>query len=408
IGGFTRTRDGSGSCSSLAAPRAGHTATLLQDGRVLLAGGFRVLASGAETDVTDTAEIFDPLTGAFSSAGKMCAGSDCMPRAHGQAALLRDGRVLIVGGIDGSGNPTASAIVYDPAKNAWAAAGSMQNPRRGHSATLLGARADGPVIVVGGVDEAGTVVAAVEVFDPKTNEFGLAKTSADKPVHLPRAYHRAVNVGGKLQAIEVAGGIDDMGDLVTSIDDLLWDQGSGSFTVSTANVSLGTGVVGAGLAAFQNQLATVGGASKWTPEGAAGIGKSADPIKTIQWFDKPGAANASGTIEGQLSRIDPCVAMLDTERALVLGGFTANGLALSKAEVIGWQDAPDPQDGSKTIKVLKSGYTENLGKLRDDGGRGWATCTDLGEGRVLVAGGIGQNGTSVRTAEIFVVAPLSK
>lgn len=408
VGGFTMARNASGACANLSLPRSGHTATLLQDGRVLIAGGFRNLEAGKETDVNDTAEVFDPVTGAFTSAGKMCADGSCA-RAHGQAALLRDGRVLVVGGIDGSGKPTATAVVYDPAKNAWSAAGSMEHPRRGHTATLLGGRGDGPVVVVGGVDESGTIVESVELFDPATNAFGPMRDPSGKNVFLARAYHAAANVGSTLAAVQVIGGIDGAGEVLSTIYTLSWDQGAAAFRgAQETKIGLEAGVVGAGLATFQDRLATVGGASKWTADGAAGDGKASDPVKKVQWFDKPMRAEATGTADGQLSRTNPCVAMLDGDRALVVGGFAANGAAYSKGEVIGWQDAPDPANPGKTIRVLRSGYTENLGRLRDDGGRGWGTCTDLGEGRVLVAGGIGANGASVKSVEIFVAAPLAK
>lgn len=78
--------------------RSGHTATLLKDGRVLVAGG------------GDRAEIFDPKTVTFAQA----AGSLDQPRHFSTATLLADGRVLIVGGYPGGSEATNRAWIYQP------------------------------------------------------------------------------------------------------------------------------------------------------------------------------------------------------------------------------------------------------------------------------------------------------
>ncbi|HKB28395.1 MAG TPA: kelch repeat-containing protein, partial [Candidatus Limnocylindrales bacterium] len=121
---------------SMGTPRSGHSATLLADGRVLVAGGHDGAAPLA------SAELYDPSSGTWTATGSMVAhvGGDFT------ATLLRDGRVLVAGGGE-SGNlyrPTAAAELYDPATGSWTATGSMTAPRSAHLAVLL---PDGRVLV---------------------------------------------------------------------------------------------------------------------------------------------------------------------------------------------------------------------------------------------------------------------
>jgi len=153
--------------------RWGHTATLLEDGRVLVVGGQKT-ASGK----LDTAEIFDPSTPSWSSAGSMAE-----KRGAGHTAtLLEDGRVLVTGDSD-----EATAELYDPATGQWSSAGVMVWPRNWSTATLL---EDGRVLVAGGLDatKAGAEpLAAVEIYDPFTGEWSPTSSMEQK-----NAKHNAV------------------------------------------------------------------------------------------------------------------------------------------------------------------------------------------------------------------------
>lgn len=117
-----------------------HTATLLPNGKVLIVSG----ANGY--GFTLTAELYDPATNTFSITGSLNTG-----RQSHTATLLSNGKVLVTGGdaASGSGIPTNSAELYDPADGTWTSAGLMNQPRAGHTATLL---PSGQVLVAGGVN----------------------------------------------------------------------------------------------------------------------------------------------------------------------------------------------------------------------------------------------------------------
>jgi hypothetical protein len=154
---------------SMSVPRVGAVAAPLPDGRVLVAGGG--YNDGTADHFLSSAEVFDPATNTFSSAG---IGSMSMPRANAIAAPLPDGRVLVGGGIsDSLGIALSSAEVFDPAANTFSSAGigAMSTPRSGGAAAPLG---DGRVLVMGGQLSAFGGGPSAEAFDPAANSFSSA------------------------------------------------------------------------------------------------------------------------------------------------------------------------------------------------------------------------------------------
>lgn len=165
---------------SMKTSREFHTATLLTDGRVLIAGGYSApppIATGGVTlasirtaessaSILPTAEIYDPVTGTFSKTGSMSTFRD-----HHTATLLIDGRVLVIGGGGEGYASSTSADVYDPATGRFSKTGSMKTGRWLHTATLL---QEGRVLVLGGRSPKDSVYRSAEIYDPRSGRFSSA------------------------------------------------------------------------------------------------------------------------------------------------------------------------------------------------------------------------------------------
>ena len=149
------------STGSMLSARTGFSATLLQDGRILVAGGFSRFCRGSLSSCyLSSAELFDPASGTFSSTGSMT-----MPRSNATATELNNGMVLIAGGQDNSG-PLSTLELFDPAKGIFTLAGNMLTPRRLHSAVAL---SNGDVLLAGGNGDSSTL-ASTEVFETSANQ----------------------------------------------------------------------------------------------------------------------------------------------------------------------------------------------------------------------------------------------
>ncbi len=202
---------------SMITARVFHTATLLNNGKVLIAGGFNgsTYLSGAE--------LFDPATGTFTATGSLVTGA----RAHHTATLLNNGKVLIAGGLFSNGattTPLASAELYDPADGTFTATGSLAATRYTATATLLN---NGKVLVAGGFN-ASVDLNSAELFDPAAGSF----TSAGSSMTAARSSHTATLLnGGK---VLLAGG--SSGSTFTASAEV-YDPVAGTFTATTGNLS---------------------------------------------------------------------------------------------------------------------------------------------------------------------------
>jgi hypothetical protein len=200
---------------SMAEVRGGHTATLLTNGKVLIAGGDNTggddLLPFFHGDGSVTAEVYDPATGLFTSTGNMVT-----PRVGQTATLLANGDVLIAGGWTASQNASiAAAELYHPATGAFTPTGSMTSPRAGHTATLL---PNGKVLIAGGAHDRTLADSdSAEIYDPATGSFLATGSMAVK-----RCSHTATLLPNG--TVLFAGG----GSVVTEI----YDPSTGSFVLS--------------------------------------------------------------------------------------------------------------------------------------------------------------------------------
>jgi N-acetylneuraminic acid mutarotase len=168
---------------SLTTPRDSHTATLLANGQVLVAGG------SWDGGPLDSSELFDPAKGTWTAT----QGSLTTPRDSHTATLLLDNRVLVAGG---SGGLLNSTEIYDPATDSWTPTkGALNTARFGHTATRL---PDGKVLVAGGYNSSGYLNSA-EIYDPAGDSW-----TAKAPLKTARHYHTATLLAGG--RVLVAGG----------------------------------------------------------------------------------------------------------------------------------------------------------------------------------------------------------
>lgn len=200
--------------------RQSHTATLLPNGTVLIAGGY-----GASSGASDTAEIFAPSTRRFSSTGPMKAR-----RAEHTSAALPDGRVLLIGGRGADWSTLGSIEVYDPSTGVFSEVGQLSVPRTGHVSVLL---RDGRIFIAGGHAGRGstlTIYDTAEIFDPRsgrsivTGKIGSSRHKLD----------------GVLLAdgrVLLTGGSSEDGPRGSSNKVEIYDPARGSF-VAVANMNL--------------------------------------------------------------------------------------------------------------------------------------------------------------------------
>ena len=288
-------------------PRAHHCAVLLNDGRVLVAGGY-TLSSGS-TSVSATSEIYDPATGTWSATGALG-----QRRYRHACTRLADGRVLAVGGLyNMNTSELYSFELYNPATGTWTAGStSMSGTRRSHSAILLN---DGRVAVLGGQGWNGVtdVSTSVQLFDPATSTWSS---------------------GGSLTVSRLWAGVDRLDD-----GRILLAGGSASPTTaelydpvtqtSTLTGSMATGRSFFTLTRFApNRLLAVGGSqNSSTVTTLEDYNVSTGTWTTLETLRSPRAYHSATLLQGTPSRL------------LIAGGNSSAQGALVASEI--YRDGPD-------------------------------------------------------------------
>jgi N-acetylneuraminic acid mutarotase len=342
----------------------GHTATLLKDGRVLIAGG---------TDVhgvaTARSELFDPKANRWIRAGNMNRA-----RAAHAATLLADGNVLVSGGQTGLSifpiQVLSNAEIYHPATNSWTAVAAMNAPRRMHSSIRLH---DGRVLVVGGTNEApGSPLPAAEqeqaeIYHPQLDAWFLAGTG------LPPLSSQAATLMPD-GTVLVTGGSTDMGFATVSAE--LFDPAPNHWRPTTWPMATARYGHSATLLPDGKVLLTGGYTTKTQVSGGF-VYPSSEFLTTSEMFDLRGN---TGIRVGYsiIPRFEHSATLLSNGTVLVVGSAYASD---ADSQIF------DPKN---TEQWASTG-------LKMD--RYLHTATMLADGRILVAGGYGVGSPS--TAWLF-------
>jgi hypothetical protein len=326
--------------------RSFHTATLLADGKVLLAGGYN-------NGVTATAEVFDPVNATFTPAGSLNA-----PGYLQTATLLEDGRVLVAGGYNPSaGGTQGSAEIFSPVSGTFTPIASMHSVRTGHSATRL---ADGRVLLAAGDTNVETIASA-EIFDPLSATFSTIAS-----LNAPRAYYTATLLADG--RVFLAGGWSNVYGYLASAE--IFDPASESFT-TTGSLSVARGQHSATRLADGRVLL------------AGGFQNGDIAMPDAEIFDSATGTFTMTTGPLNVARGGHTSTLLSTGEVLLTGGFSTNRQDLhSTAEIF------DPATGTFT----------GTGSL--NAGRAYHAETLLADGKVLLTGGT-NNVAGLASAELF-------
>ncbi len=380
------------------ARRVGHAATLLADGRVLVTGG-RAQCPSSPCTVLSSAQLYDPRTGTWTTTENMATA-----RIRHTATLLPNGRVLVAGGFTNGAPFTSitSAEIYDPASGTWSPAASMGLSRQGHTATLLAGPTSvcgtncGKVLVAGGSAPAHAPRNTSELYDPASNTWApTGLLAATRSLHTAAAIPvgPASVCGSRCGRVLVSGGFHSAGAPPSELYDPLvgtWSAPTGGpagadRTAISSNTLLSGRVVAAGGGCFE------------TVPGLTSDSQMFDPAA--------GTWAATGLLAG--GRASHASAALPNGKMLVAGGYaTCQGSYHTSAEVFdpgmgaagGYRPGgalqvgrgTDSYTGGPTATLLSSDPTT------------FAAGASCGEncGRVLIVGGTGS-----KIAELYTPPP---
>jgi N-acetylneuraminic acid mutarotase len=304
---------------SMVAARSGHTAMLLPDGKVLVAGG--------NTGVQSSAELYDPSTGTWTATGNMVTA-----RSGHTATLLPDGKVLVAGGYDvttppgigGSPEIVAKAELYDPSTGTWSATGSMSTARRDHTATRL---TNGKVLVVGGYrnaipgyDSGPAPLNTAELYDPRTRTW-----SATGSIQSARAHHGATLLPDGKALVEYGDFLVAWADLYDPSEGTwtaIWSPDIGGFVTATLLAD------GAVLTTFERQDTAL-----------------YDPA-TDSWTDNLGTGREHLTLSGNGSFGAGATATLLDDGTVLVAGGSMNNAEAGTVTVETWRQAELYHPGS--------------------------------------------------------------
>jgi N-acetylneuraminic acid mutarotase len=373
--------------------REGPTATLLANGKVLVAGGF----SGNGDSGYISAELYDPSSGTWSVTGS--PGPHSFSRHT--ATLLPSGAVLLAGGDYSDGATISSgAFLYDPVSGTWTPTGSMNAARYCYTATLL---PNGKVLAAGGDNLGGA-----EVYDFHTGAWTSTGSMSSE-----RFDHSATLLpNGKV--LVTGGSSVAPGPFLSSAE--IYDPASGSWSMTSMAMSTARAVQGATLLT-SGQVLIAGGANSggvnvlssaelydfaaggWTSTGALGAGRD-DHRATLLTSGKvlvsggdvtgrsaelydPSSRTWTPTTSMNVGRYGGTATLLPNGQVLVAGGGAVDNSVLAVAELYDPQKTTWTPTGS--LNTARSGHMATL----------------LPNGKVLVSGGYDLNFNVISSAEVY-------
>jgi len=382
--GYTGTaQSGFARVGPMNAARSFHTATRLADGRVLIVGG-----EDSTGQPIDSVEIYDPATHAFLPGPSL---SDVAvpepgvavigPRSHHTATLLADGTVLVAGGdyYDGTLGVTrahGTGVIFDPVRNEWIFNFRLAGPRTQHTAVrVVTAIGDERVLLIGGMEDptSGLALDTVEVLHGNGAFVGTGILDAPRLRHAAVALdnHRVLIAGGGAAPGGAANGAADGAEIfdLDTFASTFVPMATPTYDLTLNRVADGLGgsallAVGGG----QLTLGAVASVRSYAPTAfTVRLGRLTDPRRRHVAAD-----------------------LGDGRGLLVVGGIGPTNLALDRAEIVA-------ADGSAVTTV-----SDRLAVARGNGHR----ATVLGDGSVLITGGVAPGlGGAVNTAELYVPEP---
>lgn len=355
----------------MATARDGHTATLLPDGRVVVIGGERL---NPRREMLASVEIYDPSTDTWSPSAPLPES-----RANHTATLLDDGTILVIGGgrhnaigVPAGLDVRATALVYDPSTGASVSLGPTRTPRHGHQAVRL---PSGRILVVGGSDDHseikpaqgaqnpqpfGRALASAELFDPTTRAFtDTSSMSAGR-----FAFTAVLLADGRVM---VSGGANYEGEAQSLATNELYDEATGRFTPTADFAGVdrlhhgATRLTDGRVLVFGGKRANIAflpDAQLWSPlTGLFTRAANIPPGRTIPVV-LPLPEGAALVVGGYACARSGC-APLNTTTILQADGTTAEGPALNQARAL------------PSVTVLRDG------RVLIAGGYGFDSMTDV-------------------------------
>jgi len=340
---------------SLHTARDGHTATLLPNGNVLVAGGEN------NNQALPSSEVYSPSTGSWTASGHLN-----IARSNASAVLLPNGQVLVAGGCISNclGATTASAELYSSASGSWASTGTMKQARAYFGMVLL---PNGQVLVAGGCTGLNSngcsgVTAAAEIYNPSTGKF--SSTGAMKVAR--GSFTLTLLANGQILA---AGGINGANNPLGSAE--LYNPRNGKWTL-TGNLNVARDEHTANL--LSNGKVLVAGGED--PSGVT-------TVKTELYNPSTGKWRFTGNLN--VSRLEHTATMLMNGNVLIAGG---NNVTANNTTVLSSAELYNPNSGVWT----------KTGNMND--ARVGHTATLLSSGQVIAASGSDAN-NDLTSAEIY-------